>query len=116
MCNLERNFRVIQTSITSSLHGPLQLLIPTSLYFMEVHDSSKGFSIFFLNLDHQNRIVPFYKSVFFLRQTRKIANLNTNTCASNSAILSKDACSMQARRLHSSSSKPVIWYLSSAIS
>ena len=65
----------------------------------------------------QKQDYNFYNlSVFLLMLTWKIASLNINTCASNSEILCKDACSMQARRLHSSSSKPVIWYLNSAIS
>lgn len=86
------------------------------LYFRETSDSSTGFHLFFLNLDHRNTkiFLQDYKIKYLIRE--EIANIKINTCASNSAILCKDACSMQERRLHSSSSIPVIWYLNSAIS
>lgn len=65
------------------------------------------------------------KFSLFLKQSKilmitvtilNLINIKFSTCASNSAILWREACSMQARRFCSSSSKVFIWYLNSAIS
>lgn len=86
------------------------------LCFVKMPDSSEKFPPVFLNLDHKNKNKLCQNLSNPLWSYEKNANQNIITCASNSDILCKDACSMEVRRLHSSSSKPVIWYLSSAIS
>lgn len=51
-----------------------------------------------------------------IKENLQFSHKISSTCASSSAILCNDACSMHTRRLCSSSSKHVILYLNSAIS